>query len=346
MRQDPDAPEPRAARWGGLWTLALATLLLASVFVFGFLPRVSAPPVVTTGRATPRPTTLPRSTSEGEALPDLPAAPTSPAPPSPSSTSSDLSPPGASAARPPRVQRDREPAEPAADVWAAAVSEGQAALDRGSLAEAREAFARAESARPGTPSVRDGLLRLEAALKHASLAEHQRRALQAEAGEDWSGALREYDAAQKIDPVVAFAVLGRARATQRLTLDERLEGYLKRPDRLTTEAVAREAEIALDRAAEVEPVGPRLARQKTALRAALAAAQASVPVRLVSDGLTDVTVLRVGRLGVFKEKTLELRPGTYVVVGTRKGYRDARVVFDVVAGRAAEPLGVRCEEAL
>ena len=49
---------------------------------------------------------------------------------------------------------------------------------------------------------------------------------------------------------------------------------------------------------------------------------------------------------MFKEKTLELRPGTYVVVGTRKGYRDTRVTLEVAAGRTGEPVGVRCEEAL
>jgi hypothetical protein len=34
------------------------------------------------------------------------------------------------------------------------------------------------------------------------------------------------------------------------------------------------------------------------------------------------------------------------VVGTRKGYRDTRVVFEVAAGRTAAPVRVRCEEAL
>jgi hypothetical protein len=194
--------------------------------------------------------------------------------------------------------------------------------------------------------VRDGLVRLEAAQKDASLAEHRSRALRAEAAEDWSAARNEYEAAQKLDPAVAFAVEGRPRATERRALDERLEGYLKRPDRLATEAVAREAEAVLGRAAEVEQPGPRLTRQVAALRAALAAAQTVVAVRLVSDGLTDVSVLRVARLGVFKEKALQLRPGNYVVVGTRKGYRDTRVVFEVAAGRTAAPVRVRCEEAL
>ncbi|HEY6549308.1 MAG TPA: hypothetical protein VI589_15435, partial [Vicinamibacteria bacterium] len=172
------------------------------------------------------------------------------------------------------------------------------------------------------------------------------RGLAAEKSEDWRGAVAEYDAAQKVEPAAAFAVEGRARAVLRQSLDERLEGYLQRSDRLASEAVAREAESTLERASEVGQAGPRLQRQMAALRQALQAAQTKVAVRLLSDGLTDVTVLRVGRLGVFKEKGLDLLPGAYTVVGTRKGYRDARVPLEVTAGRSPEPLLVRCEEAL
>lgn len=331
----PGESERPSVRSGVLRTMAVATVLLSAVFVFGFLPRISAPPVVTTDLATPRTTPPAGSSPAVQAPADSPTTPPF-----------ELRPPAASVAGLSRVQGRVPAPEPASDVWTAAVSDGLAALDRGSLAEAREAFARAESARPGTPSVRDGLARLQAAQKDASLTEHRNRALRAEVAEDWSAARDEYEAAQRLDPTVAFAVEGRPRATERRALDERLEGYLKRPDRLTSEPVAHEAEAVLDRAAEVEQPGPRLVRQMTALRAALAAARIEVPVRLVSDGLTDVSVLRVGRLGVFKERTLQLRPGSYVVVGTRRGYRDRRVVLEVTAGRPAEPLHVRCEESL
>jgi len=145
---------------------------------------------------------------------------------------------------------------------------------------------------------------------------------------------------------VAFALGGRARSVQRAELDERLEGYLERPERLFTEAVAREAEIALDRAREARPSGPRLARQVAALDRALVLARTPVAVRLLSDGRTEVVVHRVGRLGVFREKDLELRPGSYVVVGSRRGYRDERRTLVVPPGRSPEPLLVRCDEAL
>ena len=69
-------------------------------------------------------------------------------------------------------------------------------------------------------------------------------------------------------------------------------------------------------------------------------------MRLLSDERTEVSVLRVGPLGRFREKALELRPGSYVVVGTRRGYRDARRTLVVAPGRSPEPLIVRCDEAL
>ena len=47
-------------------------------------------------------------------------------------------------------------------------------------------------------------------------------------------------------------------------------------------------------------------------------------MRLESDQLTNVTLYRVGSLGVFASKQVELRPGTYTVIGSRDGYRDVR----------------------
>jgi hypothetical protein len=82
------------------------------------------------------------------------------------------------------------------------------------------------------------------------------------------------------------------------------------------------------------------------LRAHLGTAATEVAVRLLSDERTEVSVLRVGALGRFREKALTLRPGSYVVVGTRPGYRDSRHTLVVPPGRSPQPLTVRCEEVL
>jgi hypothetical protein len=259
-------------------------------------------------------------------------------------------------AAPPRVERPREErpreehppaslAPPPGD-FDAAVGEGLAALDRGAPGEARAAFQRAESLRPGTGVVKDGLARSEVGLRAEAVALHRRRAEAAEATEDWRAALGEYEAALAVEPAVRFAVEGAVRARERAEASDRLERYLRRPDRLATEEVAREAEIALDRASEIASPGPKLVRQIEQLRAQLAAAATEVPVRLISDERTDVSVLRVGALGRFREKALSLRPGSYVVVGTRPGYRDSRQTLVVPPGRSPLPLTVRCDEAM
>jgi hypothetical protein len=67
-------------------------------------------------------------------------------------------------------------------------------------------------------------------------------------------------------------------------------------------------------------------------------------VQLVSDNVTDVTVFKVGRLGVFNSQELSLRPGVYVAVGNRPGYRDVRVEFRVAPEIEMDPVVVQCEE--
>jgi tetratricopeptide (TPR) repeat protein len=226
------------------------------------------------------------------------------------------------------------------------MSEGLAALDRGALDEAQAALARAEAARPGAAATADALKRVDEARKAEGLAAHRVRAESAEGREDWKDAAAEYEAALKIDPQVAFALAGRARSVPRAELDEKLDAYLRRPERLSAESVAREAERALGQAQAVEPGGPRLQQQRAALERVLRDARTPVEVSLRSDGATEVVVLRVGTLGTFREKQVTLRPGSYVVLGRRRGYRDTRKDLVVSPGRRPAPLDVRCEEAL
>jgi hypothetical protein len=346
----PASPGPSSAA-----VVALIGLLGIAAVVFLVLPRWSAPPVVTTAQQPSPPARVSSAAPPSLAAPAPPV--TSGAIPDPDTTPLALPDPEPAIEgrvrvvdSRPREETLREPASPdppsPPSGFDAAVSEGLAALDRGAPAEARAAFTRAEALRPGTAVVKDGLARSEAGLRAEALEGHRKRAQAAEAAEDWRTALREYEGALRIEPAVRFAVEGALRASQRADASDRLDAYIRRPDRLSTDEVAREAEIALDRASEIPSPGPRLRRQIGELRAHLAAAGAAVIVRLLSDERTDVSVLRVGPVGRFREKTLELRPGSYVVVGTRRGYRDTRRTLVVPPGRSPEPLTVRCDEVL
>ncbi|MEM6796889.1 MAG: hypothetical protein AAF725_23145, partial [Acidobacteriota bacterium] len=139
---------------------------------------------------------------------------------------------------------------------------------------------------------------------------------------------------------------GRARSLERAALAEALDFHVSRPERLGEAAVLEEAEGVLDRALEVAPQGPEHRARVERLSRALERYSQTVVAELRSDSLTEVTVYRVGQLGAFSSRRLELRPGTYTVVGSRQGFRDVRIEWTLEPGGSPPPLDVRCQEAL
>lgn len=347
------APSPPSPRSFPLAQVALLGLLAAAVlFVVVVLPRLAerpAPPVEAAAEAvpsppppeaeshpTPRTEAAPARAAErampAEATPTPPPAPREPAP---------------EAVEPPSTNPSREPpGGGASEAFAAAMSDAEAALERADWPAAREGLARAAALQPGAPVVADARGRIEEAERTAALARQRDLARDYEAKEDWRRALAEYETALKLDPAVAFALEGRERATRRAELAEKLAYHVDHPLRLATDAVAREAEVLLQQAREIDAPGPRHRKQVTDLKRALVEVRTPVGVVLESDGKTEVVVHKVGRLGAFERKTLDLRPGTYTVVGTRSGYRDVRRQLVVEPAVTPPPIVVRCEEAI
>ncbi|GIR90338.1 MAG: hypothetical protein CM15mP89_3430 [Gammaproteobacteria bacterium] len=88
-------------------------------------------------------------------------------------------------------------------------------------------------------------------------------------------------------------------------------------DRLIDARILRLAEETLAEATALANPGPRLQGQIAAAEATISYANTPIATTLSSDGLTDITLLRVKRLGTLTERTLSLRPGVYTAVGMR-----------------------------
>lgn len=232
----------------------------------------------------------------------------------------------------------------AGTAFAAAVSQGLSALGRSDYVAARAAFERAGTIRPGAPEVQDGLARVERALGDRTIGGHLAAARQAEQAERWSSAVAEYRKALEVDRNLLAAQQGVERAEPRAMLDAELSAYLERPERLFSSEVRGAARAALARARDLPSPGPVLTRQVAALGDLLAAAETPVRIAIASDNLTEVTIYRVGRLGLFERRDMELLPGRYTVVGTRAGFRDVRRELVVLPGRETPVLVIRCEE--
>ncbi|MSR15383.1 MAG: hypothetical protein EXR86_12635 [Gammaproteobacteria bacterium] len=227
-----------------------------------------------------------------------------------------------------------------------AMSEGFRALEAGDYPQAQAAFKSALNQNPRSPEATNALAQTEARAAAAKIDAALGAASRAERSEQWREAAAQYRAALAVDKMLVDAAAGANRADQRAALVTRLEETLKDPTRLTDEVVYHEAEIVLRAATAVPVPGPKLGTQIAMLKAQLVAARTAVPVRVVSDSTTDVTIRKFGRLGIFSEQTLSLYPGRYTAFGKRPGFRDVRIEFTVAAAAAPPTITVQCQEAL
>jgi len=226
------------------------------------------------------------------------------------------------------------------------MSLGYSELASGNTQAAQAAFAEAARIRPNSKEVEEALAQVELNRKLARIASLQQKALEQEAAEKWAEAASTYAAALELDGTLVFAREGRQRSTERAELDTRLRAYIEQPERLQSDSVYQAAEQVLQLAGRVQPQTTILQRQVLELRRLLALSRQPVPVTFQSDNATVVTLQKVGRLGTFQEKQVELRPGDYVAVGQRNGYRDVRKPFRVPAGEPALSVLVVCEDAI
>ncbi|MEJ1966340.1 MAG: protein kinase [Gammaproteobacteria bacterium] len=239
---------------------------------------------------------------------------------------------------------DRAHASFGQDAYAKSVGTGFAALGAGRLDEARVAFEKARTIRPGGAEAQTGLQRVGAALSARGYATTRQRAAALEAEERWTDAYNEYDAALKVDPSLVFAQQGRARAGSRADLSSSLQALIDRPERLASPSVRDEAEALVRKASGADPSGPVLRSQIARLQILLPEFDVPVRLELVSDNATQVQITRVGTFGTFSKREIELKPGKYTVVGTRPGFRDVRRDVTIAPGRDVQTISVSCVE--
>jgi tetratricopeptide (TPR) repeat protein len=225
-----------------------------------------------------------------------------------------------------------------------AMSEGLAALEESQWNEARAAFGAAGKMRPGSRGPADGLLEVERRFRESEIQYHRVEALARQDKEQWADALRHFEAVLEQDPNLLFAQQGQQLASDRLDLDQKLQQFLDSPERWWSDKGRQEAASLLYDARAVEQPGARLNGQIDQLGRQLQLAERPVRVQLVSDSICDVVVYKIGRLGSFESREVNLRPGRYTAVGTRNGYRDVRREFIVHTERAPQPVVVRCDE--
>ena len=224
------------------------------------------------------------------------------------------------------------------------MTEGFEALAAAHYQSARAAFNAAKALDPQSGQPADGLLQVQQESRLANIRRLERQATDHESDEQWEAAVAAYEEVLSIDGDLQFAKEGLARSSARARLHATIMGYIGDPDALSApDTMQRATQLLLDMS-RISPMGPRLEDQKQELSRLLKRAATPLKVQLVSDNATDVAIFKVGKFGRFSIHELELRPGTYVAVGSRLGYRDVRLEFKVAPEIETKPIVIRCEE--
>jgi tetratricopeptide (TPR) repeat protein len=225
-----------------------------------------------------------------------------------------------------------------------AMSRALQAMADGKPSAARSALQKAESVKPGDHAVRDLKQQLSRAQLAGRLTALRRDAERLEKEERWPEALESCNEALSLDSHAAFAASCKERVSYRIDLDRLLKTIFAKPERLFEDGPLGEARQTLAHASEVTLPGPILAAQIDQLEKLITQAATEIEVVILSDGLTDVVVYHVGRLGLFQEKSLVLRSGDYTATGSRNGFRDVRQTLKVRPGSGKMVFTLRCEE--
>jgi tetratricopeptide (TPR) repeat protein len=225
-----------------------------------------------------------------------------------------------------------------------AMSRALQAMADGKLSAAGSALQQAESIKPGDRAVRDLKQQLSRNRRTGRLSSLRQDAQRFEQEERWPEALKTCKEALSLDSQAAFAANCQERVTSRIDLDSQLKSIFSKPERLFTDGPLRAARQLLDRASAVTPRGPLLTAQIDQLDKLITQAEAQIEVVIMSDGLTDVVIYHVGRLGLFLEKSLVLRTGDYTATGSRDGFKDVRQTLKVRPGAGRMVFKLRCEE--
>jgi len=228
--------------------------------------------------------------------------------------------------------------------FAQIMSEGYGLLQDNQPEQAIETFQRAETLGINQDQAQAAIQQTQDEVARVEIDRFGNEASNAQENEQWASAVQAYDRVLTIDANLIFAKEGRDYTEKRQRLDLLLKSAVGNPERLSDDGVYQQTLDVYYTGRAIENPGSRLLGQLDQLVVLLENSQLSQSIAFLSDSVTQVTLLRVAEMGVFESQSLSLKPGRYVAVGTRDGYRDVRLEFVVGFGQTPESVSVKCDE--
>ena len=226
------------------------------------------------------------------------------------------------------------------------MSEGFEAMDQNNFSSARKVFNEALKTYPERPDVYDALNQLESRESSFQIKERIKNAEANENLENWSEAKKEYEALLESDNSLVSLKARLINVRIRAELDEQLENLINNPLTLRSDELHQKAKKLLKTAQGISQRGAKLEKQIERVSKIIVQARNPIPVNFFSDNKTKVTIFKIGSLGLFEKRTIELVPGKYVALGQRIGFRDVRLDFAIEPNEVDKNISIMCVESI
>jgi tetratricopeptide (TPR) repeat protein len=224
------------------------------------------------------------------------------------------------------------------------ISSGFAGIANGQAKEAGYHYQEAKKLDPERTELSMLLAQLSALEKSLRVRHYIKQAQQAVRRDDWQQVKIDFARAAKDAPENKTVAEGLRRADHVLGLLARFSQYSKNPYRLAHTDVRKEAERTLVQAKSASSYSFAIKRQAEQLSELITKVNRLIPVTVISDNKTYVSVRSVGKVGVVSQKTVQLKPGTYTFEGVRNGFKSKLVQAFIPYDQSDFNVRVICDE--
>jgi len=164
--------------------------------------------------------------------------------------------------------------------------------------------------------------------------------------DDWEQVKLNFERVSTDAPENRTVVEGLRRADHILSLQARLNQFLKAPYHLAHPQVLNEAQQTLAAAKAASGDSFTLKRTATQLSELITQVNRVIPVTIISDNQTYVLVRSVGKVGVLTQKIIQLKPGNYTFEGTRNGFKSKLLPLLIPYDQNQFSVRVICDESI
>ena len=225
-----------------------------------------------------------------------------------------------------------------------AIARGYDALQNRQYADARAAFQAARNIKKQSQEPVTGLNKVAAAIREEKISSLLFEAEHFVQLQQWQQAAETYEKIVQLDSTHQIAQRGFQDSSLKAKLIEDLKSAIDTADQLHQPQVLNNAKGLLETVEHHSFTGSIMQSHAEELRKLVRAATTPISIVLESDEQTEVTIYKVARLGKFKRRELQLRPGPYTIVGSRNGYRDVRKKFRVSKDGQQKTVSIHCDE--